>query len=126
MDIHSMDTHSPNVVGSIALVPDVASPYAYGTSVAPSRLVIHREEVRGHAQEARRFGPLPPSSLPPSSVGRSAGRSQEQNASLESVMVERENVVMEGENRSHGGEDDQTFWTDSQRHLLLLLFITST
>ena len=42
----------------------------------------------------------------------------EQGASLESVMVERENVVMEGENRSHGGgsDDDQTLGSHSQRH----------
>ena len=82
------------------------TPNAIVLGIIVFRAIGHRK-VRGHVQ-ARRFGPRLPL------------RSQEQNASLESVMVERESVVMEGENRSHGGgggEDDQTFWNDSQRYL---------
>ena len=75
----------------------------------------------GHRRSLRaRYGPRPlaPSRRRPRGLRRRRRRRDRRNASLESVMVERENVVMEGENRSHGGgsDDDQTLGSHSQRH----------
>ena len=123
MDIHSMGTrlakhrmhHRPHP-------PRPTSSYAYGysTSVARDWSSIGRSEVT-----LRRRVVLGPSLLP-----SSVGRSQEQSASLESVMVERENVVMEGENRSHGGEDDRPDIVDRFSQvvftIMFSLFIAST
>ena len=100
-DGYSMDTRS-----SIAIVP-LAS---LDVDIRAARWVT-RPSVGWFAEVTflgRAFWGL--SSLRPSVA-------VEQGASLESVMVERENVVMEGENRSHGGsDDDQTLGSHSQRH----------